>query len=228
MSYKEIASLCSSSEVSYKEAKKVIEPFFEEWWDKRLKDQVVDAAELLDVLLEIAKNKSRISNYTLDKFLSVIADWGNQIYWLKEHWETSEYEALKAKTIDFVLTMLTIIKRSKTKTSDTLRAYLLQFLTKMLGMELHPEFLPILEDSMMVMNTEEQFFALEGLNYYFCWEGTKLNKELISKLEEIVEKTTVRSNASNALNVLINAGVIKQINAVFAMDHWKDRNRGNW
>jgi len=228
MSYKQIETLCLSSEVTYKQAKEVIEPIFEEWWDKRLKDQVVDAAELLDVLLAIAKNKSRISNYTLDKFLKVIADWGHMIYWPNKNWETSKFEAFKAKIIDFALTMLTTIKRSKTKTSDTLRAYLLRLLANMLRMELRPEFLPILEDSMMVMNTEEQFFALEGLKNYVFWESTKSNKELISKLNEIVEKTTVRSNASNALDVLIIAGVIKQSSAVFAMDHWKDRNRNNW
>jgi len=228
MSYKEIETLCLSSEVTYKEAKKVIEPIFDEWWDKKFKDQAVDAAELLDVLLAIAKNKSRISNYTLDEFLRIIAKWGYQIYWVEEEWEASKFEAFKAKIIDFVLTMLTTIKRSKTKTSDTLRSYLLRFLANMLRMELHAEFLPILEDSIMVMNTDEQFFALEGLNNYFSWKGNKLNKELISKIDEIVEKTTVRSNASNALDVLINAGVIQQINAVFAMDHWKDKNRGNW
>ena len=77
-------------------------------------------------------------------------------------------------------------------------------------------------------DTGEQFFALEALGNYFSWKDTTLNKELIKKLDHIVATTKIRFNASNALDVQLQAGIIEQIEAVIAMDDWKGRNRDNW
>lgn len=228
MSYKRIQTLCLSSEIPYKKAKAEIEKIFDDWWDKRFDKQSEDATELMEVLQHIAQHKSRISNYTLDEFLNRMANWGYKVYWAEEKWETAKFEAFKTKLIDFTLTMLKTIKRSKTKTSDNLRAYLFRLIANILSMELRPDFLPILEEAMIVMDTDEQFFALEALKNYFSWEGTTLSKDLITKLDMIVATTKVRSNASNALDVQLHAGVIEQIDAVVAIDDWKDRNRDNW
>ena len=228
MPYKKIKTLCLSPGIPYKQAKKEIYKIFDEWEDQKLTKQAEAFDELLPALLTIAQQKSRIINYTLDEFLRKLADWGHRIYWQEERWEMEKVESVKKQLIDFVMEMLQAVKRGKTKTSDNLRSYLLRFVTGMLGMELRPELLPILEDSMMVLNTDEQFFALEGMSNYFSWEGTKLSKAQIDKLDEIVATTTVRYNASNALDVLINAGEIGQLSAVIAMDDWKDRNRENW
>jgi hypothetical protein len=223
INYQKLESLCLSDQ-PYKEVKPEIYKIYDKWWETKSNQQLEDAELLLAVLQKVALQKSRLSNYILDRFLKDIADWGNRLYWQQDKWSEEKIERKALQLVDFAKKMLALIPRNKTKISDTLRSHILRLLFELSEWKARQEVLKIFLDSMTAMDTDEQFFALSGLEEFYAHDDQTLPKETINTLEEITKNTTVRENASNALDVLLVADAISQLTAVIRMDNWKSKN----
>ena len=82
----------------------------------------------------------------------------------------------------------------------------------------------IFTDSITSRNKDEQYEALQGLEMYYKISGEKIEDETVQTLNHIINKTDERTVASTCLQIQINAGLINEMKAVFAMDDWKDKN----
>ncbi len=68
-----------------------------------------------------------------------------------------------------------------------------------------------------------QFFALDSLAGYYMQHETSLTPSEQAVLRGIIDSTDHRYTASTCCQVLINAGVMDELEAVITMDDWKDK-----
>lgn len=66
-------------------------------------------------------------------------------------------------------------------------------------------------------------FALDGLGNYWYAQNVKPSAEELALINQIFNKTKDRSTASTCLQVQIDLGLIDEMQALGAMDAWKDR-----
>ena len=72
-------------------------------------------------------------------------------------------------------------------------------------------------------NVAEQYNALEGLEQYYDMTDDTIDDELIKTLNSIINETKERTVASTCLQILVNAGIIEEMTAVYEIDVWKDK-----
>ena len=71
-----------------------------------------------------------------------------------------------------------------------------------------------------------QFFALDGLADYYQQHDESLTAAEQKALRRIIDRTDNRDTASTCCQVLINAGIMDELEAVVVMDDWKDKHWG--
>ena len=60
-------------------------------------------------------------------------------------------------------------------------------------------------------------------DYFKVREGNPIPDEIVDTLLSFAERTDNRSNATGALNVLVETGVITELHALSRLDEWKER-----
>ncbi|RLE18742.1 MAG: hypothetical protein DRJ14_02750 [Acidobacteria bacterium] len=108
-------------------------------------------------------------------------------------------------------------KRNETRKSGSLR--LLAELTRHYCI---PGVKELFLNSVGSKNPQEQYCALEGLMNYYDGKGDEVDNGVIQALDKIIKETEDRSVVFICLQIQINAGIISEMSAVFAMDDWKD------
>ena len=70
--------------------------------------------------------------------------------------------------------------------------------------------------------------AMEGYDDYRRDRGLPLPAEVVERLNAIAETTKDRSVAVTALNMLVEAGLIDEFEAMARIDQWKEKNDSDW
>ena len=89
-----------------------------------------------------------------------------------------------------------------------------------------PEVVALARKSLAKANSPTVYGALMFLQAYYVRDGWSLDDEVIEELEALSERTHARTIASSALNVLIEARVITDMDALGRMDEWKEKRWG--
>ncbi len=89
-----------------------------------------------------------------------------------------------------------------------------------------PEVVSIARQSLRKIDSKEASSAADFLTSYYGFRNWQLEREEVSALEKLAERTVSYSNAMSALNALTRAGEISEMGALSRIDEWKEKHYG--
>jgi hypothetical protein len=116
-------------------------------------------------------------------------------------------------------------KRPRDSFGGTRRARALEILGRVgLAVDL-PEVVDMARQALKKAQSVEARQVVGFLQEYFVERDLPPDEEMIEELLSLAEATDSRSTAFNALNTLVETGVISEFEALDRMDDWKDKHR---
>lgn len=195
--------------------------------------EYTDMVKLCDKILLMAKTRNRIIRHIEDDFWKTIIDLPFNFIILSD-FEVDENEELllgedysnKHKKILLLILELSIqvlnLKNEETKSCDERRSNALKTISELLDYYVIKDARALLLKSIESKGNKEQYAALEALANYYDLSESELDKQLIEKLNTIIDETDDQNTAMSCLEILVNTGVIDEMEAMNRMDNWKD------
>lgn len=193
---------------------------------------------LCDTILLMAKTKNRVIRYIEDDFWKPILILS---YFLIEQSDTEvtideneellpneDYANEPKKNIIILGLCYQILnsKNDRAKNCNQRRSNALETIATLLDYYIIKDAKPLFLQSILSKGRNQQYSAFEALSNYYEISEDELDEGLLIKLDTIAKETDNQDIASTCLEILINAGVIDEMEAICKMDDWKHEHWG--
>lgn len=197
-----------------------------------------DEIELLsETVIKIAKTKNRTLRHLEKNFWDFINRFPFQNILIRkleisdneELEANTDYENIEKKKLSRLLGLaleILEIKDDNSRGSILRRSGSLEFILNLIDFYDIPIAKKLFVESINSNNLKEQYMALQGLENYYRVTDDELEDKLLKKIIRIKDKTKDRDIATICLQILINAGIIDEFDAVLEMGDWKSKNIG--
>lgn len=199
----------------------------------------LDIVKLCDIILLMAKTKNRVIRYIEAYFWSPIlvlsylliqrSDTEVTIDENEELLPNEAYASEHKKILSYVLGLcfqILNMKNDETQNSYERRSNALETIASLLNYYVIKGAKSLLLISIVSKDNKEQYLAFEALSNYYNIGEDELEEELIEKLNTLAKETDNQDTASSCLQILIDAGIINEFEAICRMDDWKNKNWG--
>jgi hypothetical protein len=115
-------------------------------------------------------------------------------------------------------------KRPRDSFAGKRRTKVLEIIQHLLDYFKYSQGVELAKISLRNKGRDELNAAFELLKDYHLSREMALDIKVVEELDRIVEKTTNRSMAVGALSVMVDTGYIDEMEALFKIDEWKDKN----
>jgi len=186
---------------------------------------------ILIMIKKIASTKKEFKHILEKELLTMIAYLPHEL-WSKDDDEkvqifkrgTDEKEGQIAESLINFAKEIFEIKLDRDAFAGKRRGYAIQILESLSNYFEVPEFMELCSKSIRSKSKNEFLDSVECLKDYCIVRGEVPSEDIIEIIDKRIEKTKNRVEATHGLNFLVETGLISELEALFRLDEWKERN----